>query len=256
MTTPSPDAAHVYDTLFYKYQREGAARSALGVLPLVIGSLSLRSVLDVGCGAAAWLAGYRELGVPDLFGVDGDYVDRNMLLIDTDRFIPKDITKSFDLGRQFDLVQCLEVAEHVPRQTSDQLIDNITRHGKRVLFSAAVPGQGGENHINEQPYSFWRDLFEARGFSLFDFVRPRIVGNPSIETWYRYNILFFAHQSVVPDLPAEIVAHRISPSAAIADYSPISYRLRKMILRSLPEHAVSKLAVMKHKRAVRALAQR
>ncbi|HRF12087.1 MAG TPA: methyltransferase domain-containing protein [Candidatus Accumulibacter phosphatis] len=226
------------------------------MLPLVIGPLRLRSVLDVGCGAAAWLAGYRELGVPDLFGVDGDYVDRNMLLIDTDRFIPKDITKSFDLGRQFDLVQCLEVAEHVPRQTSDQLIDNITRHGKRVLFSAAVPGQGGENHINEQPYSFWRDLFEARGFSLFDFVRPRIVGNPSIETWYRYNILFFAHQSVVPDLPAAIVAHRISPSAAIADYSPISYRLRKMILRSLPEHAVSKLAVMKHKRAVRALAQR
>ena len=96
MTTPSPDAAHVYDTLFYKYQREGAARSALGMLPLVIGSLSLRSVLDVGCGAAAWLAGYRELGVQDLLGVDGDYVDRNMLLIETDRFVPKDITKPFD----------------------------------------------------------------------------------------------------------------------------------------------------------------
>lgn len=255
MTQVSDSTAHVYDSLFYKYQREGAARSALSMLPYVLGPLQLRSVLDVGCGAAAWLSGYRQLGIEDVIGVDGDYVDRSILLINQELFIPADITKPFNFQRQFDVVQCLEVAEHVPTSASETLIDNIVRHGKFVLFSAAVPGQGGEDHINEQPYGYWGDLFAARGYDLFDFIRPQIVDNRSIEAWYRYNTLFFAHQSVVPSLPAGIAASRLSPTAVIPDYSPISYRLRKAILRLLPDSAVSKLAVIKHQRAVRALGQ-
>jgi SAM-dependent methyltransferase len=256
MTTQSHTEAHTYDSLFYEYQREGSARSARALLPMVVDTLGVRSVLDVGCGAGAWLAAYCELGATDCVGVDGDYVDRALLLIDQGLFRPVDIAKSFDFERQFDLVQCLEVAEHVPRQACDTLIDNIARHGRKVLFSAAVPGQGGEGHINEQPYEFWRDMFASRGYRLFDFVRPKADGNQAIEPWYRYNVMFFAHDSIAGRLPTEVASTRVPDSAKIRDYSPVGYQLRKWLMRSLPDSAVSMLAVWKHKLVVRSLQRR
>jgi SAM-dependent methyltransferase len=244
---------HAYDGLFYQYQREGSMRSARTLLPVVLQTLEVHSVLDIGCGAGAWLAAYRELGIVDCLGVDGDYVDRAVLLVDESVFRPQDITQTFDLGRKFDLVQCLEVAEHVPRQACDILVDNIVRHGHQVLFSAAVPGQGGENHINERPYEFWRDLFGSRGYRLYDFVRPKADGQDNIEPWYRYNVMFFAHDSVAAQLPAAVAATRIPDGARVRDFSPIAYRFRKTFMRLLPETIVSMLAVVKHKLVVRSL---
>lgn len=245
--------AHQYDEVFYKYQREGSLRSARKVLPVIHDALSVSSVLDVGCGAGAWLRAHRECGVSDCVGVDGDYVDRAVLLIDHDRFLPRDITHSFELGRRFDLVQCLEVAEHVPRSCSETLVDNITRHGPHVLFSAAVPGQGGEDHINEQSYSYWRDLFASRGYRLFDFVRPRIASFHEIEFWYRYNILFFAHESAIDGLPPAVQSTRIANNAGVPDLSPWAYRTRKLLLRPLPVSVVSRLARWKHKQVIRTM---
>lgn len=252
MSESAPEP-HTYDSLFYRYQREGAARSAARTLPILTRLLRIGSVLDVGCGAGAWLTACRDIGVADVVGVDGDYVDRSMLLVDAASFRPVDITRPFDFDRQFDLVQCLEVAEHVPPGASATLVDNLVRHGKQVLFSAAVPGQGGEDHVNEQAYAFWRDLFAARGYRLFDFVRPRIANDLAIEPWYRYNILFFAHDSVLDALPADVLACRVGDHLPIRDVSPPGYRLRKAVLRHLPNGLVTKLAVWKHRRMVRAL---
>ena len=256
MNAPASAQAQIYDKKFYQYQREGASRSAWKVLPYAIEPLKVRSVLDVGCGAGAWLAALPQFGVDDVLGVDGEYVDRSMLMVEADRFRPQDITKPFDLGRQFDLVQCLEVAEHVPSKASSQVVDNIVRHGKHVLFSAAVPGQGGKDHINEQSYEYWRDLFAARGYSLFDYLRPQLVGDLSVEPWYRYNVLFFAHESAIESLPESVRATRVASSASIKDYSPLAYQLRKLILRALPNSAVSALAAMKHRHEVRLLSTR
>jgi SAM-dependent methyltransferase len=246
MTNSSNRDSYSYDRLFYEYQREGALRSARALLPIVTKILTVRSVLDIGCGAGAWLCAYGELGVADHCGVDGDYVDPAVLLFDPRKFTPRNIVAPFALGRQFDLVQCLEVGEHVPPKTSRILVDNIVRHGKRVLFSAAVPGQGGEQHVNEQRYEFWRDLFAERGYRLFDFLRPRLRGIEIIESWYRYNILFFAHDDAVVGLPSNISTARVMERAIIKDYSPFRYRVRKAILRAIPQSAVSRLAIIKH----------
>lgn len=246
-------AAHQYGAVFYRYQREGSLRSAQKVLPVIHDLLAIRSVLDVGCGAGAWLKAHGDYGVRDSLGVDGDYVDRQVLLIESERFLPQDITRSFDLGRHFDLVQCLEVAEHVPGDLSSTLVDNITRHGRLVLFSAAVPGQGGEDHINERSYGYWRDLFAARGFRLFDFVRRRIEGIDEVEFWYRYNLLFFAHDSAVDELPTAIQSTRIADTAPVPDVSPWPYRARKALLRPLPVSIVTRLARWKHHRVIRRL---
>src|SRR5262245_58346440 len=103
-----------YDSAFYRYQREGALASARTMLPLLYAALPIASVLDVGCGAGAWLAAHREAGTGDVAGVDGDYVDRALLLFDAAQFKVTDVSQPFDLGRKFSLVQCLEVAEHLP----------------------------------------------------------------------------------------------------------------------------------------------
>jgi len=245
--------AHTYDALFYRYQREGSLRSARCVLPIINAALAPRCVVDIGCGAGAWLSVHRSLGVSDISGIDGEYVDRTLLLIDPAHFHPQDISVPFSAARSYDLVQCLEVGEHVPPQCSETLIDNLVSHGRHILFSAAVPGQGGENHINERPYEFWRGLFAARGYRLFDFIRPQIAGATECEAWYRFNILFFAHDSVIDALPEFVRTSRIEDGAAIHDFSPFTYRVQKMLLSHLPARTVSRLAVWKHQRALRAM---
>lgn len=248
--------AREYDAIFYRYQREGALRSARNVLPKVNAELRPLSILDVGCGAGAWPSVHRELGVCEIVGIDGDYVDRSVLMVDDSHFRAKDISKHFDLGRTFDLVQCLEVGEHVPKDSSNVLVDNLVRHGKRVLFSAAVPGQGGENHINEQHYEYWRDLFAKRDYLLFDFVRPLISDDERIEPWYRYNILFFAHAGEIERLSPLIMKSLVGRNERVKDVSPPAYKFRKMLLRWLPVHLKTEIAVVKSRLVVHRLKQK
>ncbi|UXU87857.1 class I SAM-dependent methyltransferase [Burkholderia sp. S-53] len=247
------DAPRPYDETFYRYQREGSVRSARGVLPGINALLRPASILDVGCGAGAWLSVHRELDVQDVTGIDGDYVDRSVLLFDPARFVPADISKPFDLRRSFDLVQCLEVGEHVPKASSEALVDNLVRHGKRVLFSAAVPGQGGENHVNEQGYGFWRDLFARRGYLLFDFVRPLIGADTRIEPWYRYNLLFFVAAEEAERLPDAIRRHLVDSRSGVPDVSPPGYKARKLLLRWLPVRIKTRIAVLKSRMVVNRL---
>jgi hypothetical protein len=194
-----------------------------------------------------WLRWYRSNGVADIQGIDGHYVEPQTLLIPPDRFTPEDICLPFHVGRQFDLVQCLEVAEHVPPGASRALIDNLTAHGRHVLFSAAVPGQGGENHLNEHTYEFWRQLFHERGYVPFDFIRPLLQHRTDVAYWYRYNVILYVHESVVANLPQQVLKTRVPAGTAIADVSPLAFRLRKAILRVTPRAVVSRLAVLRHK---------
>jgi SAM-dependent methyltransferase len=215
--------------------------------------LPIASVLDVGCGAGAWLAAHGEAGVGDLTGVDGDYVERSLLLFEPDRFEALDIAAPFDLRRSFDLVQCLEVGEHVVEPLARSLIDNLVRHGQVVLFSAAPPGQGGKGHINEQPIAYWRDLFAERGYSAFDYLRPLIAHDRRIEWWYRYNTLLYVHEAAISALPTVVRRTEVALGAPVPDFSPMSVKLRKRVLKRLPSAAVDWLAVRKHRRIVRRL---
>lgn len=221
-----------YDQGFYDYMGGGALRAAEVLLPPLAAELRPGSVLDVGCGHGFWLVVWKRLG-SEVVGLDGHHVDRSRLAEAAITFIAHDLSKPFRLGRRFDLVQCLEVAEHLPGAASDGLIDSLTAHGDLVLFSAAPPGQSGLDHINERPYEFWRARFAARGFVALDCVRPLHRDNPEVEPWYRYNTLLYAREDRLDRLPPALAATRLGPGR-VPDLSPPLYRLRKAILRILP----------------------
>ncbi|MEJ1973670.1 MAG: methyltransferase domain-containing protein [Lacunisphaera sp.] len=190
MTVPASDS-FAYSPRFYDYIERGARRSADRILPLVAESLAPKSVLDVGCGRGLWLAAWAQLGVTDALGLDGDYLERDRLAIPPAQFRSTDITQSFDLGQRWDLVQCLKVAEHIPPAASEVLVQNLARHGDRILFSAAVPGQGGHNHINERSPEYWRELFARQGYRAFDLVRPRVAprcGDRPVVSFQRFAV--------------------------------------------------------------------
>ena len=162
--------------------------------------------------------------------------------IPADRFNVGNLTRPLDLGRRFDLVQCLEVGEHLPRAASGTLVASLCTHGDIVVFSAAVPGQGGENHINERPLEDWRALFAEHGYAAFDPFRRRLSEIPSIEPWYRYNILLYANAAGESRLPPEIAATRIPGGEPVRRTGDLAWRLRCMVVSLLPRPIVTLIA--------------
>ena len=238
--------SRVYDQKFIRYAATSSRYGASKVIPIVRSALDVRSVLDVGCAGGGWLSEWTQAGAADVFGVDGAYVDPADLAIGSERFMAADLALPFELGKTFDLVQSLEVAEHIDEAASDIFVSNLVRHaGRFILFSAAVPGQGGEYHVNEQPYDFWRKRFAESGFGAYDFVRPRIAADNKISFWYRYNIILFVRNEHAADLNPIVKAARIPDSEPVPDVSSGWFKLRKNIVKSLSAKNRDRLARLK-----------
>jgi SAM-dependent methyltransferase len=169
--------------------------SAIEVVPLLIQKFNPKSVIDIGCGLGDWLNIFQQNGVENILGVDGSWVNKSDLYIDKRLFQETDLAQSFRLDRKFDLAMSLEVAEHLPESAADTFIDTLTNLSDKIIFSAAIPNQGGQNHINEQWHSYWIEKFESRGFHCHDIIRPLIWENEKIAWWYRQNVFFFSKNS-------------------------------------------------------------
>jgi len=241
-----PDVTHSYQSAFFDYINAGSLASARVIAPIICRLLTPHSVLDVGCGAGAWCKVWKEAGVNAVVGVDGEYIDRQDLLFSIEDFHAQDLSKTFNLNSTFDIVASLEVAEHVPEEYADVFIDNLVRHGKKILFSAAVPGQGGEFHVNEQPLHYWRKKFAERGYHCFDPLRPQIVADTRVESWYRYNTLLYVSEDMIPALTQEVLASNLSIDSKIPEMAPIGWRARKAVIRSLPNAVINQLVKLKH----------
>lgn len=242
LSPPPTSPGYSYDPRFLSYSQKISAQSAQQITTLLKELVPIESVLDVGCAQGTWLNHWQQLSIEDFLGVDGDYVIRDRLEIPDDKFVPQDVSQPFDLDRKFDLVQCLEVAEHIPAAHASTLIDNLTRHSDFIMFSAAPPGQGGEYHVNEQPYDYWRDLFQARGYSAVDGVRPSIRENSKVAVWYRHNIIIFVRTERLSELPNDLRNTVIPDGTPIPDLSPLLYKARKAIVRHIPDSIQLKLA--------------
>jgi SAM-dependent methyltransferase len=182
-----PYASGYFDSL-----TEGSSRSASVVVPRLLSLLAVRSVIDVGCGIGAWLRAFLANGVPEVLGVDGEYVDVSQLLISPNQYMPRDLRQPLQVNRAFDLAMCLEVAEHLPKARAKGLVEDLVALAPCVVFSAAIPGQGGTEHINEQYLPYWIGLFRQCGYEGLDAIRPYILGNDSVAPWYQQNMVLFA----------------------------------------------------------------
>ena len=196
-----------YDREFFeRFQRsqlhQGSESSAQAVVPLVVELLRPESVVDVGCATGTWLKVFEANGVTDYIGLDGDYVGADALEIPAERFVAADLRAGARLDRRFDLAVSLEVAEHLPEESAAGFVESLVQLAPVVLFSAAIPHQGGIGHVNEQWPEYWRDLFARHGYVAVDCVRPRVWDNPDVRVWYAQNTLLFVAEAELAKRPA------------------------------------------------------
>ena len=180
-----------YDHALNPHTVEGA-RVALGIL---FSNHTPSSLLDVGCGTGTWLKAASDMGVSEVYGVDGIVQRSKKLLIPEERFRQQDLTHAWNLGRRFEYALCLEVAEHLDACHAPVLIDSLTAHADTIYFSAACPNQLGQHHVNCQWPSHWQGLFNERGYVCSDAPRWQIWNDPRIEPWYRQNLFVATRQS-------------------------------------------------------------
>jgi hypothetical protein len=185
-----------YDATFYASHAADSRAAAAIILPTALAMLErcgypVRSVVDVGAGVGPWLAVARRHGIADTLALEGPWVRELATAIPAAAYAFSDLGQPLAIGRRFDLCLCLEVAEHLPATGAGQLVDNLVGLSDVILFSAAIPCQGGRHHVNEQWPAYWADLFAARGYTLWDGLRWSIWQDARIPYWYRQNLLVF-----------------------------------------------------------------
>lgn len=191
----------VYDEDFYVRTKRATLHSAEEIVPLVVDLVHPKSVVDVGCAAGTWLSVFQRFGVSDFMGADTPYVKTNLMEIPQDAFRTVDLEKPFRLGRTFDLVSSMEVAEHLPKESAEGFVDSLTNLGPVVLFSAAIPFQGGDHHLNEQWPEYWARLFSARGYVAVDCLRQKLWNNSSVAWWYAQNLVLYVRRDYLESHP-------------------------------------------------------
>ena len=156
----------VYSRRYFAAETDMTSPTAGDVVDCLMNQFKPTSVVDLGCGTAVYLREFERHGI-EVCGLEGSSHAIADAKIHAGCIRQIDLTQPLDdplANRQYDLVISFEVAEHLPAAKADTFVENVTRLGKTVVFSAAQPGQGGADHVNEQPPQYWIDLFERRGF--------------------------------------------------------------------------------------------
>lgn len=190
-----------YTKEWFASQKSGAYRSAEAVVPILLDLVAPKSVVDLGCGVGAWLACFIEHGVTDVTGIDGHWVKREELMIPKEKFVERDIVSDPSTGKHADLAMSLEVGEHLPSSSARSLVKALVDTAPVVLFSAAIPRQGGTAHINEQWPEYWAALFAEFGYIPVDAVRRRVWQEKDVEYWYAQNALIYVKAEKLDDYP-------------------------------------------------------
>ncbi|TWT54671.1 hypothetical protein Pla22_23210 [Rubripirellula amarantea] len=182
-----------YEGDFYEGRRERTLHTCQAVWEILSNTIPIKSAVDFGCGTGTWLATGREHGVERTVGFEGLWVSDNLLDSPEIKLIRQDLEDRISTDESFDLAISLEVAEHLSPERADSFVADICGVAPCVLFGAAIPLQGGVDHVNEQWQSNWARRFMKHGYRPIDLVRPRIWNDSKIPFYYRQNTLFYAN---------------------------------------------------------------
>jgi hypothetical protein len=243
-----------YSANFYESVAERADLASQSILPIFFSKFHASSIKDIGCGNGIWLR--ETLNNQDIKNRYG--YDLASALESAEHLINKDIIfKEIDLeANSYDLIKtdltlCLEVAEHISMNAGLQLVKNICRTSSYVIFSAATPGQGGYNHINEKPFEYWVSLFESNGFVGLDVFRNEIQKDKKIPFFYRNNVFLFVDSMELSKvqhlLTIDFIKQtKISAQTQIKDYRTFVQIFIALIISRLHFKVVNFLSIMNY----------
>ncbi|MCK1735279.1 hypothetical protein IVA79_15175 [Bradyrhizobium sp. 138] len=215
-----------YSTGYYDGISNVSKRSAEAMLPKIFEYVQPKSWVEIGSGTGSWTKTAMELGVSDCVAVDGPWVKDSELLIPSKNFVKHDLTKPLTLNRKFDLALSLEVAEHLDERFADTIVQTLTLHADSIVFGAAIPMQGGTQHINEQWPNYWISKFADHGFECIDFVRPSLWQDDRAAPFYIQNTFIFLKIGSKPELATKLraaVSQMFSNSCNLAFVHPRQY---------------------------------
>ena len=202
------------------------------IVPLIMEWLNPKSVVDVGCGIGTFLFCFKEAGVRNVLGIDGSWANRELMkkYLSGAEFMEANLNEAIKVNRKFDLAVCLEVVEHLKENEADTIVKSLTQLSPLILFSAAVPEQGGENHINEQWIQYWQTKFEKEGFAVHDVLRKVFWNNEKVFWWYKQNMFLIAHEDHTPDFS---VLKKYEPTGILNYIHPDTFLYKSDLLQNV-----------------------
>jgi hypothetical protein len=191
--------------VLHHYGEEFNLASAEQMVPYILELTKPESVVDVGCGIGTWLSVYKHSGIPDIVGIENEHIKYVDTYIDLEHYqfanLEEIITEP--PSRTHDLVHCLEVAEHLHPESAPGFVNYLASLSDKIVFSAAIPGQTGENHFNEQYPQYWADLFRRKGYIYLDPFRKKFWNNPHVDWWYRQNMFLVVQENIADQIDAD-----------------------------------------------------
>lgn len=218
----------IYDNFFYEEQSPYSIKSAKKIVPYLSKLFpDITSVVDVGCGIGAWLNEWKQEG-KTIMGIDGnDLSEKDRKILDSE-YIKHDLNTKFPkIQKKYDFCMSLEVAEHLSRDRAVSFINDLCSYSDIVLFSAAIPGQTGVNHINEQWPQYWANIFSANGYKSRDILRDYFWNDNDVAWWYSQNMILYINNTIPnPQMLQmgifnEQTLSRIHPKCFAMYYNPV-----------------------------------
>jgi hypothetical protein len=182
----------------FKNSKIDTYNNAKEVIPVLLNLFDKpKSVVDLGGGMGGWCKVFEEYGINNVVCIDHPSIPMDGLLIAKEKFIPCDFERDNPPIIKSDLAISIEFAEHVKERHSNRIVKYLTSCSKIILFSAAVPGQGGLGHINEQWPTFWADKFLSESYHYLDILRPHLIENNLISYYLRQNLFLVVKEEFV-----------------------------------------------------------
>ncbi len=182
----------------YEVARQGSQNGATVLVPILCDWFAPRTVIDAGCGEGWFGRAFADRG-RQVVGLDSAIEQASEETFANGgnlRLAQHDLTQDAPLG-QADLTLCLEVGEHLPEDAAAVLVKSLCASAPIVVFSGALPGQGGHLHVNEQWPTYWADLFAVYDYVFSDDLRWLIWENEGLAPWYRNNIFVIGERETL-----------------------------------------------------------